>query len=74
MNLYFGLFYLSSLLSLTLSDGKEYTVEVKGGQRECYWETLTKLKDNRHVAVEYQVRVSHWYRGFLAHIVLMLMQ
>jgi len=55
MNLCFGLIFFSSLHTLTLSDGKEYTVEVSGGQRECYWETLKKPKDNRQVAVEYQV-------------------
>lgn len=45
-----------SLLESTRSDGKEFTVEVGGGQRECYFENLKKSKgDDDQVTVEYQV-------------------
>ena len=46
-----------SLLELTRSDGKDFTVEVAGGQRECVFETLKKSKgEDDQVTVEYQVR------------------
>jgi len=45
-----------SLLELTRSDGKDFTVEVAGGQRECFFETLKKTKgEDDQVTVEYQV-------------------
>ena len=45
-----------SLLELTRSDGKDFTVEVAGGQRECFFETLKKSKgEDDKITVEYQV-------------------